>query len=395
MPTTGDANRLISSILYAVLLGAVALTPGDTPRGESDAVTGWGTGRLPWRPRTILADEVKALYITSWTAGTRRMGELLALVDRTELNAVVIDVKDWSGKIAYDCQVPLADSLKTEERRIPDIGRLLDDCRRRGIYTIARIAVFQDNELVKKRPDLAVQQVKGGVWRDRKGIGWLDPAAREVWDYNIAIAQDAAEKGFDEVQFDYIRFPSDGNLESVVYPVYDEDTPRTEVLRVFLKEASRRLREERGIPLSIDVFGLTLWAEDDLGIGQEIDALAEYADFVCPMVYPSHFGRGFEGYSNPAAHPFAVVYKSCLRARDLLGLDQPKLRPWLQDFDLGANYDAAKVRAQISACDSAQTSGWMLWSARNVYTRGALRSEDEVSGESDPEPRATRPEGSP
>lgn len=375
MPRLPGTRNALPIIAYCLLLAAIPLTLADYPRDLASSDPEVGGEVRPWRPRTILDDDVRGIYVTSWVAGSKRVWQLLDLVDRTELNAVVIDIKDWSGKIAYDSHVPLADSLHTEELRIRNLPRLLDECFRRGIYTIARIAVFQDDELARKRPDLAVQKSGGKTWTDRKGIAWMDPAAREVWDYNIALALDAAEAGFDEVQFDYVRFPSDGNLESIVYPVYDEDVSRTSVIRDFLKEASRRIRKERGIPLSIDLFGLTLWAEDDLGIGQEVAEIKDFVDFVCPMVYPSHFARGFEGYKNPAAHPFEVIYKSCLRGHELLGLDRPKLRPWLQDFNLGAAYGPKMVRAEIDAADSAETSGWVLWSPRNVYTEGALRKD--------------------
>jgi len=328
------------------------------------------------RKEKITPSPVKGIYVSSWVAGSKkRFKKLLELLEQTELNTLVIDIKDWTGKIAYDSQVPLADSLHTEEIRIKDLGGLLEECRSRKIYTIARIVVFQDPELAKKRPNWAVKDRRGNLWRDRKGLSWVDPACQRVWDYNISLALDAGAKGFDEIKFDYIRFPSDGNISNCTYPFFSPDSSKSSIIRAFLQEVSKVIRGSFNLPFSIDLFGLTLWAEDDLGIGQEVEDAAEFADFICPMIYPSHFARGFLGFSNPAAHPYEVIYESCLRAHLLLGLNRSKLRPWLQDFNLGARYDINKVQLEILAANKAETNGWLIWNPHNYYTEKALEKE--------------------
>ncbi|KKU14718.1 MAG: hypothetical protein UX23_C0010G0002 [Parcubacteria group bacterium GW2011_GWB1_45_9] len=323
---------------------------------------------------------IKAIYVTSWIAGTpSRMNELIKLIKETELNAVVIDIKDYSGYVAYDIQNEDVIKYRAKEIRIPRVNALIKQLHDEGIYVIARTTVFQDPLLVKARPDLALKnKVSGGVWYDNKGLGWVDPAAKEAWDYNIAIAKDAAERGFDEINFDYIRFASDGKLSEIGYPFFQETTTlKQSVLRDFFEYLRKELN---GIVISADLFGLVTVNYDDLGIGQSLEDAYKYFDAVAPMVYASHYARTFLGFENPAAHPYEVVNYSMASANQRLkNLESAsKLRPWLQHFDLGAIYDAAKIKAQIQATyDAGVTDGWMLWdpSNRYLYVREALRLE--------------------
>jgi len=342
---------------------------------------------------------VKAIYATSWTASSQsRMNELIKLINETELNAIVIDIKDYSGYITYDIQNAEVEKYKAKELRTPRINALIKQLHENGIYVIARTTVFQDPVLAKARPDLAIKSASsGGTWKDRKGISWVDSSSKEVWDYNIAIAKDASERGFDEINFDYIRFASDGNLSDMVFSSYNPvNGPKHTVIKKFFQHLHSELHN---VKISADLFGLTTVNSDDLGIGQIIEDAYETFDYVAPMVYPSHYASGFLGYKNPALYPYEVVNYSMVRAvarlqklAEIPGsattstppkIDEQKLsqlaklRPWLQDFDLGADYDAAKVRAQIQAVsDAGLNSGWMLWDPRNVYTRGALRDAD-------------------
>lgn len=335
---------------------------------------------LPYPPATI-----KAIYVTSWTASNpARMDDLIQLIDQTELNAVVIDIKDFSGLVAYDIENDAVDKYGAKEVRIPRINALIKQLHDNGIYVIARQTVFQDPALVKARPDLAVKNAyTGKAWTDRKGLSWVDPASQEVWDYNIAIAKDAAARGFDEINFDYVRFPSDGSLEAMQFPFYDEATQfKKDIIRDFFMYLNSAMGDT---VISADLFGLSTVAQDDLGIGQVIEDAYLNFDFVAPMVYPSHYAVGTLGFSNPAAHPYEIVNDSMTKAimkqqalQKLVGQETQlaKLRPWLQDFDLGTDYNAAEVRAQIQATyDAGVTSGWMLWDPRNEYTRDALSSE--------------------
>ncbi|HUV81018.1 MAG TPA: putative glycoside hydrolase, partial [Patescibacteria group bacterium] len=217
------------------------------------------------------------------------------------------------------------------------------------------------------------------LWLDNAGLAWIDPAAKESWDYNIAIAREVAALGFDEINFDYIRFPSDGNLRDMSFPLWDENIPKHSVIKEFFGYLRQELPD---VKLSVDLFGLSSVSFDDLGIGQIIEDAFEYFDYVCPMVYPSHYAYGFLGYQNPAAYPYEVVKDSMEKALGRLAVfNQSKkvkarLRPWLQDFNLGAVYDAAMVRSEIAAVyDAAKDdfSGFMLWNSSNVYTIKAFQ----------------------
>src|SRR5687768_4921230 len=203
---------------------------------------------------------VKGIYVSADTAGSPKpFGTLVDLVDRTELNAMVIDVKDGRGALAF---APETESLKpfaSDRPALGDMKAFTSALHEKGIYLIARVFVFQDPWLVAKKPEYAVQRRGGGVWRDRRGTPWVDPAVREVWKYNVAVSKEAYAAGFDEVQFDYIRFISDGDLSAAVYPAYDGKTPKAEVMASFFSYLDAELRERHGIPISVDLFGLTLW----------------------------------------------------------------------------------------------------------------------------------------
>jgi len=343
----------------------------------------------PQKPLLNPPKTIKALYATNWSmSNQKKKNYLLDLIDKTELNAIVIDIKDYAGVIPYATDLKLANKYKAVEVRIPRINQLIKNLHARGIYAIGRLSVFQDLALAKARPDLAlISSSTGKTWTDHKGLTWMDPSIKEVWDYNIAIAHDALDRGFDEINFDYIRFASDGQLSDIVYPHWDEKTLKTKVIRNFFKY----LREKLGAApkLSVDLFGLTTVNRDGLGIGQSLEYALPYFDAIAPMVYPSHYFPGFIGLENPADFPYEVVRYSMDRAIGQIKTYKAKaatttppvrakLRPWLQDFDLGADYDAKKVRAQITAWNDAASStpeafsGWMVWNAANRYTKEAL-----------------------
>jgi hypothetical protein len=338
---------------------------------------------------------IKAIYATSWSAGSsKKMDYLIKLIKDTELNSIVIDIKDYSGELAYDTDIDLVKKYgAVKEIKIAKPNALIKRLHDEGIYVIARQTIFQDPILAAARPDLALTSSSTGKqWKDNKGLMWIDPAAQEAWDYNIAIAKDALKRGFDEVNFDYIRFASDGNMDDVKYPFWDEKTFMRYVIRDFFKYLRKALPDAR---LSADLFGYTTLLYNDLGIGQIIDDAYHYFDAIAPMVYPSHYNRGFLNYQNPAEYPYEVVYASISEANSRLQkyienaavststerylVKNPQIRPWLQDFDLGATYDAEKVRAQIDAVYNAATDtpmGWMLWDPNNIYTREALQLSD-------------------
>jgi len=330
------------------------------------------------KPLTNPPSVIKAVYITSWSAGTpSRIDYIVDLIDTTEINAVVIDIKDYSGYVVYNTDVPEAAEYKAEDVRIPKINSLIKRLHDKDIYIIGRVTVFQDPVLTKARPDLAVKNKStGALWADRKGLNWIDPVGKDAWDYNIKIAKDALGRGFDEINFDYIRFPSDGDLQAMQYPFYDGVKPKSEIIKDFFAYLRSNLPEAK---ISADLFGLSTVNTDDMGIGQVIESAYAYFDYVSPMVYPSHYANGFLGYKNPADYPYEVVKYSMDHAVTRLkaaGSTTSKLRPWLQDFDLGADYGEEKIKAEIKAVyDSGVNDGWMLWDPNNVYTKEALVAE--------------------
>lgn len=386
----------------------------------------------PQRPLGNPPVIIKAAYVTSWAAGSARKSAYIAeLLKNTELNAVVIDIKDFTGMVSYETGIADVKKYGAEERRIPRVNALLKTLHDAGIYVIGRIAVFEDQKLPVARPELALQSAATGKqWKDYKGLMWIDAAAHDAWDYNIAIAKDALGRGFDEVNFDYIRFASDGDLKDIRYPVWDMKSPRKEVMKKFFAYLREQLPDAK---LSADMFGMTLTNKDDLNIGQYLEYALPYFDAIAPMVYPSHYGSGFIGIKNPATAPYEVVRYSLdeaikrMKAYELSRNEQARknqtaqvtaaivsvppplrarLRPWLQDFNLGAVYDAEKIQAQIratadaareciapaaatrdlalplcdgkihpEAIDGRFVGGWMLWNPGSAYTEEALQVE--------------------
>ena len=352
-------------------------------------------------------EPLKAIYMTSWMASSEKLrAPLINLIDTTELNAVVIDIKDYSGMIVFPVTDPALKAYGSENVRVPDMQAFVASLHQKGIYVIARIATFQDAFMVKARPDLAVKNKAGtAVWKDHGGISWIDPGATEYWDYIILLARQARAIGFDEVNFDYIRFPSDGNLEDISYP-FSSTTPKTEVLKKFFSYLDQKLAEDDGTPkgdepagevpkgvtgrlkISADIFGQTTTNKDDMGIGQLFENVLPYFDYVSPMVYPSHYITNFDGFKNPEEHPYEIVLyamKSAVAREKTLASSTaqtssstPKLaelRPWLQDFGLTMDYGPTEVRDQIKATYDSGLTSWMFWSASNKYTVGALNAK--------------------
>lgn len=319
-------------------------------------------------------DPVKGIYMTSWVAGTRgRREELTRLADSTEINSIMIDVKDYSGKIFLKTENPLLNSFGSLENRIPDLKEFIKTLHDKNIYVIARISVFQDDFLAKKKPEFAIKNSQSGIWRDNKGISWLDPSNKKMWDYAIETAKESEKAGFDEISFDYIRFPSDGNLENAVYTSWNGKTPKSEVIKSFFAYLNKNLNE-LGVPISANLFGLTLWRADDMNIGQILENTAPYFDYINPMVYPSHYPPGFNGFKNPAEHPYEIIFDGLERGKErlLLATSSPyKLRPWLQDFDLGADYDAGMIKREKQAVYDSGLNSWISWNASNRYTEEA------------------------
>jgi hypothetical protein len=326
---------------------------------------------------------MKALYMTAWVAGTPSIRErVIKLIEETEANAIVIDIKDATGRVAFNIDSEPFKSLGSSDNRIPAIKELIARLHDKEIYVIGRIAVFQDPYLIKKWPEEAVKTKtdKTKAWADRKGLGWFDAGSEKVWNYVVALARESYDIGFDEINFDYVRFPSDGNMNDIYFPISDGKS-KPEVLESFFKHLDETLRDkpkDERMVISADLFGMVTTNNDDLGIGQVLERAAPYFDYIYPMVYPSHFPEGWNGYANPAEKPYEVIKKTMESASAKLtaiGEDPNKIRPWLQDFNLGATYTADMVRAQIKATYDAGLTSWLIWDPRNIYSKGAFLPE--------------------
>lgn len=319
---------------------------------------------------------VKSIYMTACIAGSKTLrARLVKMAQDTEVNAIVINIKDETGKISIKTDNPLfVDGYKTADCRASDMKEFVEELHRNNIYAIARIAVFQDVDLVKKHPEWAVKRASdGAVWRDRKGIPWLEVKATPVWDYVTALAKESEKIGFDEINFDYIRFPSDGNMKDISYTYYrSAEQTKADAVKDFFRGIHERTKD-LGIPISVDLFGMASTNYDDLGIGQVLENALPYFDFVTLMVYPSHYPAGYNGYKKPATVPYEIVkYNMDIAVKRAIAASSSplKLRPWIQDFNLGATYDAPMIRAQIKATYDAGLTSWMSWDPKNIYTKG-------------------------
>jgi hypothetical protein len=322
-------------------------------------------------------EHVKAVYMSSWVAGTPSVrNKIIALIDETEINAVVIDVKDNTGVLSWN-------------GRIRDLDALIYELHQKNIYVIARVAAFQDPLYVKKHPELAVKnKTTGDIWRDHKGVPWIDTGSKQMWDYLLEISKESYRRGFDEVNLDYIRFPTDGKLSDMVFPVSGDRalTDKRGIVADFYKYITGELRKE-GIPSSGDLFGIIMLTKADIPVlGQDLHDGLMYFDYIAPMIYPSHFYPNTAGYKNPAAYPGEIItyaMKAGIQIADEVASStqvstssvRRKLRPWYQDFDMGATYTKEMVRAQIDSGEKLGITSWMLWDPANTYTRGALKGE--------------------
>ncbi len=344
-----------------------------------------------------MPEEVRGFYMTSHSAATPKIRQgLWEYAKRNDLNAVVIDIKDFGGQLAFASDNPDFKPFLRDKPTIPELDLVLKEAKEAGLYRIARQFVFQDPLYAHLHPDQAViNKHTRKVWTDFKGVSWVDPASKAAWAYNAEVAKEMYARGFDEIQLDYIRFPSDGTLSTMGYTQWDGKTPKHIVMRDFYAYMHDQLGA-RGIPLSLDLFGYVTWYRDnDLGIGQLMAHGLAHSTAISAMVYPSHYGAGAAGVANPASEPYKIVAVSLEKAnsfyRDIItacdtgvpeyvvsGTGTTKIavpcdkplahqRPWLQAFDIGAVYTKDKINAQIQAVRDKGGKGWLLWNARNVY----------------------------
>jgi len=346
---------------------------------------------------------VKAIYMSQCAASSQAFRDsLFKLTDETEINSIIVDIKDYSGTIVFPSD--------TAEKggggcQTADFRDLVKEMHRRDIYVIGRVTVFQDPLYTRNNPLWAVKKASATTtpWTDYKGLSFVDVGAKPFWDYILEISNEAVALGVDELNFDYIRYPSDGNMQDI-YFAHSSFNDRTGELERFFRYLSKELRSveegEYSPVLSADLFGMTATNLDDLTIGQVLERALPYFDYIAPMVYPSHYPPNFNGYANPNDNVYGVVKFSMDRAvlrtvatttsifsyeYERIGTSTPAvykkpaydknvMRPWLQDFDYGGDYGPVEVRAQIQAAYDAGLNSWMLWDPSNRYTKDALES---------------------
>jgi len=341
---------------------------------------------------------IKAAYLTYYGVGDKTIrSRVFGLLEKTELNAVVIDVKGDRGLIPYRTQVPMAREVGAMGPVIiKEFDQMLADLKAKGIYTIARIVVFKDNVLANAKPDLAVIDTRTGrPWIDNEKLAWVDPSREEVWNYTIAVAKEAAAKGFDEIQFDYVRFPTDGKLGVAQYSKPNTKDIRLASIRGFLDRAHKELAPT-GVFLAADLFGYTAFNESDTDIGQRLEDMAPYLDYISPMAYPSGYHLGLPKYRNPVQHPYEVVFETVKKAQERVAWAgySVRVRPWIQDFrDYAFDrriFGVKEVRAQQKGAEDAGGTGWMLWNPRNDYTVDALKPKVNTAVDKTGESRSTK-----
>ena len=322
--------------------------------------------------------EAKGIYITfGLLASEEKVWALIDMVARTGLNAIVVDIKGDSGRLAYHSQNSLALEIGAEQKGLMEAQELLRLCRERGIYTIARLVVFKDSVLARGRPDLAIKRPDGTLFADSKGSSWVDPFREEIWGYNIAIAREVAALGFDELQFDYIRFPTDGETGSLIYSQASTAESRYGAIQEFMAQLEGAL-EPFHVFTSADIFGLTAWLDHEAKIGQMVENVAPYVDYLSPMLYPSTFTPGLLHWGadkRPSEYPYEVVYESLIRIRDRT--DKP-LRPWLQhfaDYQYHLPFGLEEYRAQMEAAYDAGAEGWLFWNASGIYEEALFQND--------------------
>lgn len=388
---------LVALIYFIIpaLLSKNYVIQGDTETPPESEVS---VASLPQVTHLKTPEPLKAIYMSACAVGTPSLrNSLVKIADETEVNAIVIDIKDYSGTLSYEPTNPeLKHAWDAAKCGASDMREFLKTLKDKNIYAIARITVFQDPHFTKLHPELAVQSASTkSPWKDRKGLNFLDVGGNASWDYIVAIAKDAYGIGFDELNFDYVRYPSDGNMKDTVYSLSTgTKQEQLEKFFVYLSDEMKKI----GAVTSVDLFGMTTTNTDDLNIGQVLERALPHFDYVAPMVYPSHYPPNFNGWKDPNKVPYELLKFVMSRGAErtvatsttihVLGAtpvasttpqlyekpsyDPRKLRSWIQDFDYGGNYDIAEVKAQIKGTYDAGLTSWMIWSPSNKYTVGAL-----------------------
>ncbi|MBD5500928.1 MAG: putative glycoside hydrolase [Lachnospiraceae bacterium] len=380
------------------------------PEGEQETGTATDLEESEENLEEVLErPKVKGIFVTGPMAGTDHMEDLIDMVDRTELNTIVMDIKNDEGRVVYKMKIPAVEEVGAGIRYVQDMEALIDKCKEKDIYLIARIVAFKDPFLAEAKPEWCIHNPDGSIFRDKNNLAWLNPYNHEVWEYLLEIAQEALRIGFDEVQFDYIRFSTDSEMENVDFTQEEKD--REEIITEFVRYASDRIHEMGGA-VSADVYGMVIDSEVDQKIvGQNYVEMSKYLDYISPMIYPSHYGPYNYNIPVPDAEPYQLVLTALQSSKQVLAgvlnttvsgnemqeytteelaaLEpmediRAQVRPWLQDFTATwvkghITYEADEIRDQIQAVYDAGYEEWILWNASNQYTEDGLLLENEAA----------------
>ncbi|MNC31121.1 hypothetical protein D3C75_794330 [compost metagenome] len=319
------------------------------------------------------------MYATAHSAGGARLETLLKLLDETELNALVIDLKDDFGYITYNTGNPELEAMETTKKIITDMPALMKKLNEHNVYPIARIVVFKDTILAKKQPELSFLNPDGTLWNNGKTTpdSFVNPYRKEVWDYNIAVAKEAVKAGFKEIQFDYVRFPEGFETRADKLQYTKDERSRVDAVTSFVKYAREQLAP-LGVRTSVDIFGYAASVPAAEGIGQDFVKIAQNTDVLSPMIYPSHYSTGWFGQKVPDAAPYATINGASVDTnKKLAPLEtlKPIVRPWIQDFTASwvsgyIKYGKHEVEEQIRALKDNGVEEFLLWNAVNTYSAG-------------------------
>ncbi|MGB2906715.1 MAG: putative glycoside hydrolase [Candidatus Aminicenantaceae bacterium] len=342
--------------MSATLLGLLLVVfscPPTTAEASTAAVSSDGVST-----DTIMCEQ-KGVYFPANCLSGRSFEALVHYLQAAGLDLAVLHAKDPLGRLFWRSENPTAQRMGAVSGRNP-LEAAVTTLRQKGIWTAAKVDVFQDSLLVQHFPEMGVMDSETGeLWADHKGLHWANPHDRRVWEYTVDLCLELIQLGVDEIQFDYIRFPSDGNMSTLDYPVVLEDTSPAECIGRFLAYASSHIKPT-GAALSVDVFGMTAWKTDDFGVGQVLEQIAPHVDVICPMLYPSHFPTNFLNLENPGQYPHRIMSSSL---EEMKKRTDKKIRPWIQGFW----YTPEEIDAQFRAVNETGIQAWTVWHPSGKY----------------------------
>jgi len=348
---------------------------------------------LVWKKSIIKKErcKVRGIYITDNTAGSERMEEILNSMKNTELNAVVIDIKNDQGRISYRMNNPKVKETGADLNIISDMPALLDRCHKQGLYVIARLVCFRDPYIGTKHPEWMNQKSDGSLFVDNNGLNWVNPYQKDYWEYIASVADSCADDGFDEIQLDYVRFCTEKGMQDVVYPE-EAQSDKTKIITEFVRFMADRMAKKE-VFFSADVFGTIIGSYvDTMSVGQDYPVMAESVDYMCPMIYPSHYGSGNFGIAYPDTEPYKTIQGALSSSRKALSLEtensayRASIRPWLQGFTASylehyIPYGKEEIRAEIQAVYDSGYDEWLIWNASNNYDFSCFLSKEEAEQE--------------